>query len=120
MNSVVIASQLVIALGLLNVWLLRTGKPSAWRGGEARNMREEFAFYGLPQWFMWLVGFFKISLATLLIVGLWVPSFARPAALGVAVLMIGAVAMHFKVSDPWKRALPASSLLVLALIVAVS
>ncbi|MGZ8476665.1 MAG: DoxX family protein [Candidatus Binatia bacterium] len=120
MNSVVIASQLVIALGLLNVWLLRTGKPSAWRGGEARNMREEFAFYGLPQWFMWLVGFFKISFATLLIVGLWVPSFARPAALGVAVLMIGAVAMHFKVSDPWKRALPASSLLVLALIVAVS
>ena len=120
MNSFVVASQLVIALGLLNVWLLRTGKPSAWRGGEARDMREEFAVYGLPQWFMWMVGFFKISFAAFLIVGLWIPSLARPAALGVAVLMMGAVAMHLKVSDPWKRALPASSLFVLALVVAVS
>jgi len=120
MNSLKVASQLVIALGLLNVWLLRSGKASAWRGGGSRDMREEFAVYGLPQWFMWMVGFCKISFAALLIVGLWVPSFSRPAAYGVAVLMMGAVAMHLKVSDPWKRALPASSLLVLALVVAVS
>ena len=83
-------------------------------------MREEFAAYGLPRWLIWLVGFFKISFATFLVVGLWVPSFARPAALGIAVLIMGAVAMHLRVSDPWKRALPASSLFVLALIVAVS
>lgn len=42
--------QLVIALGILNVWLLRFGKTTAWRGGAAKNMKEEFAVYGLPSW----------------------------------------------------------------------
>ena len=55
MNSFVNTSQVIVAVGLLNVWLLRTNKATAWRGGEARNMHEEFAVYGLPDWFMWLV-----------------------------------------------------------------
>lgn len=113
-----LASQIVIALGLLNVWLLRMGKPSSWRGGGATNMREEFATYGLPPWFMGVIGFLKVSFAILLIVGLWVPSIARPAAIGVAVLMLGAIAMHFKVGDPFKKSLPAFLLLGLCLIVA--
>ena len=117
MEMLVLASQLVIALGLLNVWLLRAGKPTSWRGGEAKNMREEFAAYGLPRWFMWVIGFLKVTLAILLIVGLWVPSIARPAAIAVAVLMLGAIAMHFKTGDPLKKSLPAISLLVLCLIV---
>ena len=33
--------QLVIALGLLNVWLLRFHKSTAYRGGEAKNLIEE-------------------------------------------------------------------------------
>ena len=36
-----LASQVVIALGLLNVWLLRAGKATAWRGGQANNMSGE-------------------------------------------------------------------------------
>ena len=114
-----IANQLVIALGLLNVWLLRVGKPTAWRGGGASNMREEFAVYGLPPWFMKVIGVLKISLAFSLIIGLWVPFVVRPAAIGIAALMLGAVGMHFKVGDPWKKSLPAFSLLVLSLIVAI-
>lgn len=62
MEGLVIVCQLVIALGLLNVWLLRTGKPTSWRGGDAKNMREEFAAYGLPPWFMWVIGSLKITL----------------------------------------------------------
>jgi uncharacterized membrane protein YphA (DoxX/SURF4 family) len=119
MKFVVVASQLVIALGLLNVWLLRTGKPTPWRGGEAKNMREEFTAYGLPPWFMWVIGFLKVTLAILLIVGLWVTSITRPAAAGVAVLMLGAIAMHFKTGDPLRKSLPAITLLVLCLIVAI-
>ena len=46
--------QIVIALGILNVWLLRFGKPSAWRGGDAQNMVQEFRVYGLPTWSMWM------------------------------------------------------------------
>ena len=119
MEWLVLVSQLVIALGLLNVWLLWVGKSTSWRGGEAKNMREEFLAYGLPPWFMWVIGFLKVALATLLIAGLWLPSISRPAAIGVAVLMLGAIAMHFKVGDPWKKSLPAISLLALCLIVAI-
>ena len=67
---------------------------------------------------MGVIGFFKILLATLLIVGVWVPALTFPAAIGMAVLMLGAVVMHVKVKDPVKKALPALTLLLLCLIVA--
>jgi hypothetical protein len=118
MEWFVVASQVVIALGLLNVWLLRTGKPTAWRGGSARNMREEFTAYGLPGWAMAVVGGLKVTLALLLIIGLWIPSVAGPAALGTAILMLGAVGMHLKIGDPLKKSLPAFGLLLLCLVVA--
>lgn len=119
MEKIVLAFQLAVALGLLNVWLLRPGKATPWRGGEAKNMREEFRAYGLPEWFMWVVGFFKITLALVLIAGLWIDQIVAPAALGVAILMLGAVAMHFKVRDPLRKSLPAISLLVLCVVMAV-
>ena len=119
MKSLAIVSQIVIALGLLNVWLLRAGKPTGWRGGNATNMREEFEVYGLPRWFMSVIGFLKVSFAILLIAGVWLPALAKPAAIGTAVLMAGAVAMHVKVKDPAKRFLPALVLLVLSIVVVV-
>ncbi len=39
--------QLFIASSIFNVWLLRYDDPTPYRGGSARNMREEFAAYGL-------------------------------------------------------------------------
>lgn len=114
---IVVAAQVTIALGLLNVWLVRRGRSTAWRGGDARDMTQEFATYGLPPWFMRLVGALKISLALLLLVGLWVPAVTRPAAIGVAILMVGALAMHVKVGDPARKALPALSVLALAVLV---
>lgn len=117
MQWIVLASQVIVALGLLNVWLLRAGTPTAWRGGGAKNMSEEFAAYGLPAWSVGVVGFLKVALAVALIIGIWLPSVTKPAATGVAVLMLGAVAMHFKVGDPLRKALPALSLLVLSLLI---
>ena len=109
--------QIIIALGIFNVWLLRYGKSTGWRGGDATNMKEEFAVYGLPPWFMGVIGGLKILLAIALIVGIWVPALTNPAALGMAALMLGAIAMHFKVGDPPKRSLPAFTMLVLSLLV---
>ena len=80
-------------------------------------MREEFADYGLPAWFMGVVGFFKVTLAILLLVGIWLPVVTRPAAIGIAALMLGAVSMHLKVRDPMKKSLPALTLLILSCIV---
>jgi uncharacterized membrane protein YphA (DoxX/SURF4 family) len=118
MKWLLLASQVAVALGLLNVWLLRAGKASPWRGGDAANMREEFAVYGLPSWAPAVVGFLKISLALLLIAGIWFPALTRPAAAGIVVLMVGAIAMHVKVGDPPQRSLPAAVLLLLSLVVA--
>lgn len=109
--------QAVIALGIYNVWLVRAGKATTWRGGDAKTMREEFAVYGLPGWTMRVVGLLKLVCATALIVGIWVPVVTAPAAIGLAVLMMGAVAMHLKVRDPLQRSLPALTLLVLCLLV---
>jgi uncharacterized membrane protein YphA (DoxX/SURF4 family) len=117
MESIVLVSRIAVALALLNVWLLRAGKPTAWRGGDSRNMKEEFQAYGLPAWFMGVVGFLKVSLAILLLVGIWIPYLTRPSAMGIAVLMLGAVSMHVKVRDPLKKSLPAFSLLVLSVLV---
>ena len=110
--------QIFIAIGIFNVWILRYGKSSLWRGGEAKNMKEEFQVYGLPSWFVGVIGFLKILFALMLIVGLWFPALVQPAAIGIAVLMLGAIVMHIKVKDPVTKSLPAFSLLVLSAIVA--
>lgn len=110
-------AQIAIALGIFNVWILRYTKPTGWRGGDAGNMKEEFATYGLPGWSVKVVGFLKILLAVLLIIGIWVPSLVYPSAIGMAVLMLGAIAMHIKVKDSLQKSLPALSMLLLSVIV---
>ena len=118
METAVTVLQLIIGFGILNVWLLRFGKSTSYRGGNAQNLKEEFEVYGLPEWFMKVVGFLKITFAVMLIAGVWVPALTKPAAIGMAFLMLGAVAMHIKVKDPAQKALPALTLLVCAVIVA--
>ena len=44
--------QVVIALGLLNVWLIRANRSTGYRGGAAKNIKEEFAVYGLSEYFL--------------------------------------------------------------------
>ena len=112
MRTLLIVLQLAVALGLLNVWLLRFNRSTAYRGGDASSMREEFARYGLPLWSMWLIGVLKVGAALCLIAGLWLPFLVLPAAVLISALMIGALAMHLKIRDPLKKSLPA--LLVLA------
>ena len=112
-------AQVIVALGILNVWILRYNKSTGYRGGDAKNMREEFAAYGLPFWFMCLIGVMKIAFALMLIVGIWYEPLTLPAAVGMAVLMAGAVSMHLKVKDPPKKALPALTVLALSILAAI-
>ncbi len=115
MQTIVMGFQIVVALGLLNVWLLRFNQSTAYRGGSARSMPEEFAAYGLPPWFTYIVGGLKIGAAIALIAGLWMPVLVFPAALLVSLLMLGALAMHLKVHDPLKKSVPALLVLMLCL-----
>ncbi len=121
MGALLIICQIVAALGLLNVWLLRTNRSTAYRGADARNMREEFAAYGLPAWMVVVVGVLKVGAALALIAGIWYRLLVVPAALLIGVLMLGALAMHFRIHDPLRKSAPAAGMLaVVVLIVLVS
>lgn len=119
MQNIKLLLQVVIALGILNVWLLRFNKPTAWRGASATNLKEEFAAYGLPTAAFYLIGFLKVLCALLLLAALWIPVLAMPAASLIALLMLGAIAMHVKIGDPIKKSLPAATMLVLSSLVVI-
>jgi hypothetical protein len=112
--------QLIVALGLLNVWLVRIKKQSGYRGGEAKNLKDEFTAYGLAPWVYFVVGALKIGSAFALILGLWISSAAFVASILVAFLMLGAIAMHIKIHDPIKKSVPAILMLVMSLAISVT
>ena len=47
MNYFIIALQCIVAVSILNVWLVQNKKPTQWRGGNAKTIIEEFEVYGL-------------------------------------------------------------------------
>lgn len=112
-------AQVGAALWILNVWFRRFDRDTGYRGGDATNMREEFEEYGLPPAAMYAVGATKVGLAIMLLIGLFVPKVVRPAAVGLALFMLGAIGMHVRVHDPIKRATPAMTVLTLSSIAAV-
>lgn len=118
MEILIIALKLIVGLSILNVWLVRSKKSTAWRGGDANNIEEEFKNYGLPLWFMYTIGTVKVVLALLLIASIYYSQVEAIAAYGIAFLMLGAVSMHIKISDPLKKSLPAFTFLVLSILIA--
>ena len=67
---------------------------------------------------MVITGISKTVLACSLIAGFWFPALTRPTAVGLAVLMLGAVSMHIKVGDPIMKSLPATGMLAMLLFLA--
>lgn len=107
MHTLVILSQVIIALSIVIVWVFRFD-----------NIVLEFKQYGLPDLVRNMVGATKIALATLLIAGIWYPALVLVPALIMALLMAGAQVAHFKVHNPWSKHLPSLLLLLLSLFVA--
>lgn len=107
-------AQTAAPLWIFTVWFHRFNKDTGYRGGNATNMKEEFEEYGLSETTMYAVGAAKVSLATLMLAGHVEPRLVRPASVGLAVLMLGAIGMHIKVGDPVKRYLPALSVFALS------
>jgi len=52
---------------------------------------------------MYIIGFTKISLSILLIIGVWMPEINLYSSLGMTFLMIGAIIIHLKVQYPLKK-----------------
>ena len=119
MHTIIPVLQLIVAIGLLNVWLIRFNKSTRYRGGDARTMHQEFDAYGLPPWSVYLVGGLKVGIALALIAGLWYPVLVVPGALLLCALMVGALSMHWKFRDNLEKSLPALFMLLLAVSIAV-
>lgn len=109
-----IALQLILGLGVLNVWLLRARQSTPYRGSDAQDLKGEFLAYGLPAPVFWAVGAIKIGAALALIAGIWIPELVLPAAGVLAFLMAMAIAVHFKVRDALIKSVPAIMMLAMS------
>jgi hypothetical protein len=107
MESVVIAAQVLVGASVAYVWVFRF-----------HNIVKEFEQYGLSELVRSAVGASKISLATLLIAGIWFPALALVPALGMAFFMLCAQYFHFRAKNPWSKRLPSFVLLILSLLIA--
>jgi hypothetical protein len=117
--NISIIFQIIIALGLLNVWIIRFNKETPYRGGVAKTMREEFAEYHLPNWSCYAVGTLKIVSSLFLIIGIWLPELIFIPSAIIVFLMGSAFTLHLMIRDPFKKSVPALSLLVLSCVVMV-
>ena len=97
-----------ISFGIIYAWTIGYNRPSKFRGGNARNMKEEFAVYGFPDWLLPVTRVVKLSLAVCLLFGYFFPIVVKPVAFLLAPIMFVAVMMHLKkYRDPLVKALPA-------------
>jgi len=42
MRTAVLVGQVIAALGIFNVWIIRSGKATQRRGGDAKSLKDEF------------------------------------------------------------------------------
>ena len=100
MKSLLRILIVLVAITVLSAWTYRLDLETVYRGGDAKNMIEEFQAYGLSQTTMVVVGVFKVVLALMLLLGLKFKKLIIPAAAGMAMFMTAAVYFHFSISDP--------------------
>lgn len=101
----------IVSATVLSVWTFRMNSDSIFRGGGASTMLEEFQAYGLTETHMYVVGAFKITAAILLLLGLRFPRLVIPGVLVMTLFMVGAVAMHVRISDGLIPTLPSTIML---------
>ena len=117
--DIIIIIKIITALGIFNVWMLRYNKLTEYRGGNARSLKEEFETYGLNLWLMYIIGAIKIGVSILFIISCFsayinILDFAVFYGSAImSLIMIGAIFMHLKVNDPFKKSVPAISMLTM-------
>lgn len=104
---IAIVCQLVIAISILNVWVLRF-----------ETMANDFKTFNFPDWFRNVVGIAKGLLCVLLISGIWMYQMAIIASLSIAIIMLVAVIAHYIAKHSLAKTLPALGLCLLCLVVA--
>lgn len=117
MNYLLIALKIIVGLSILNVWLVQPRKSTKWRGGNASTIKEEFIVYGLPQFSVYIVGFFKVSLSLLLLASIYFIQLTEIAAYGLSLFLLGSILMHLKIKDPLLKSFPAALFLMLLIFI---
>ena len=107
MEKLLILSQVIVAISVIIVWVFRR-----------ENIIVEFERYGISDIIRNIVGASKISLATILILGIWYNEFLILSSLSMAFLMICAQYFHVKVRNPFHKFIPSLCLLILCLFIA--
>ena len=107
MENLLTLSQIIVTVSVLYVWTFRF-----------HNVLKEFEQFGLSDLTRNIVGATKISLATLLVAGIWYPSLVLIPSILMGLLMVGAQYFHFKISNPLIKHLPSLILLVLSSFIA--
>ncbi|MBT6735448.1 MAG: DoxX family protein [Cryomorphaceae bacterium] len=108
-----------VGLTIINVWLFRSNRSTSYRGGDATNLIEEFAVYGLEDYFL-IIGIIKVSLAIILILSLYYNKLRLFASLGIAIMMLVAINMHMSVGDELIKLTPAATMLISSLLIVYS
>lgn len=118
MDYIIIALKVIVGLSILNVWLVQPKKATKWRGGNATTIFEEFEVYGLSKTLCYVIGTLKVVLALILLASIQFPSLTLIGSLGLTLLLLGSVVMHFKISDPLYKSFPAALFILMNLIIA--
>jgi hypothetical protein len=117
MDLIIIFAKVIILIAIINVWFLRFNKKTKYRGGDASSMKAEFSIYGLPESMVYIIGGLKVLSALALILSIWFPQLALPAAAVMAILMVGAIIMHLRIKDDFIKSMPALLILLLSLLI---
>jgi len=99
-------AQIVVATAVAYVWIFRYPV-----------IIKEFKEFGLNDTMRTFVGAAKISLATLLIAGIWHPSLILIPAILMGLFMLAAQYFHFKIKNPFIKHLPSLIFLILCVFI---
>ena len=109
MENLINLAQIIVATSVVYVWTFRF-----------HNVIKEFEQFGLSDLTRNIVGVTKISLATLLIAGIWFTQLVLVSSILMGLFMISAQYFHYKISNPFIKHLPSIILLVLSIFITYS
>ena len=102
--NIVEALKIISSVAIFFVWVVRYD-----------NIKKEFVEYNLPSWVRDLVGILKLSFATMLQFSN--QEVVRIGALGICVLMLGAVVTHLRLKSNFRRYIASVAMLSISVFI---
>ena len=103
-DSLVDALKIISSVAIFFVWVVRYD-----------NIKKEFVEYNLPSWVRDLVGILKLSFATMLQFSN--EEVVQIGALGISVLMLGAVVTHLRLKSNFRRYIASVAMLTISVFI---